>query len=47
MIPWIKVGAGLVIGAEVGHQIVVAAKVVTGKLIAWLHNELENEKKAA
>lgn len=47
MITWIKVGAGLVIGAEVGHQIVVAAKVATGKLIAWLHNELENEKNAA
>lgn len=47
MFYWIKVGAGLVIGAEAGHQIVVAAKAVTGKLIAWLHNELENEEKAA
>lgn len=47
MMPWIKIGAGLVIGAEAGRQIVVAAKVVAGKLIAWLHNELENEEKAA
>lgn len=47
MMPWIKIGAGLVIGAEAGHQIVVAAKAVTGKLIAWLHNELANEENAA